>query len=126
MNGILQFPKDYINLGNAYYRLNLPQEAIEAYKQAININPNDTDALNGLSEAYNKLRSSQQSSSESSSTTTSTTHSSDSSNKQEEQDKYTIRILVFIILGVLGIGVIYVVEHLEKVLDAVISMLFYK
>jgi tetratricopeptide (TPR) repeat protein len=45
----------YLHLGDAYFNLDMHREAIEAYKQAIRIKPDDTTALFMIGVSYNNL-----------------------------------------------------------------------
>lgn len=45
----------YLNLGDAFFNLEMHREAIESYKQAIRIKPDDTKALFMIGVAYNNL-----------------------------------------------------------------------
>ena len=48
-------PHAWYNLGVAYINLNRYNDAIEAYRQALRINPEDADAWNNLGIAYRHL-----------------------------------------------------------------------
>ncbi|MGB2864101.1 MAG: tetratricopeptide repeat protein [Sedimentisphaerales bacterium] len=45
----------YLPVGNAYYKSENPEEAIQNYKEAIRTNPNDFDAHFGLGGCYSEL-----------------------------------------------------------------------
>ncbi len=42
----------HLDIGNAYYKSEKYQEAIESYKQALRIDPNDIEAHNNLGATY--------------------------------------------------------------------------
>lgn len=51
----LNSPEAYLHLGDAYFNLDMHKEAIEAYKQAIRIKPDDATALFMIGVSYNNL-----------------------------------------------------------------------